>query len=149
MNIIIRKALNSDIPSMVDLLYQLFSIEEDFSFDAQKQQLGLELLLENEYSACILVAECEKKVVAMLTAQVLISTAQGSKSALLEDMVVDKNHRRMGIGEKLMQEMETWAIKNNISRIQLAADRTNMPALKFYEKLNWQTTKMIYLRKFL
>jgi GNAT superfamily N-acetyltransferase len=149
MNPIIRKATLTDIEAMTGLLYQLFSIEEDFTFDETKQKQGLELLISSPQSAVAFVAELDCKVIGMLTAQTNISTAEGKKAAVLEDMVIDKNLRQQGIGKKLMQAMEQWAKELNISRLQLLADKTNTPALSYYDKLGWNTTRMICLRKYL
>ena len=149
MNPIIRKAEIKDVEAMSSLLYQLFSIEEDFTFDEIKQKRGLELLIRSTESSVAFVAELEGKVLGMLTAQTNISTAEGKKAAVLEDMIIDKNYRKQGIGKKLMQAMELWAKEQGISRLQLLADKTNSPALLYYKKLGWNTTKMFCLRKYI
>ena len=148
MNVIIRSATMSDIDSMVILLGQLFSIEEDFTADVLKQKKGLELLLQNQNYSKVLVAESDGKVVGMLTAQIYISTAEGAKAGMLEDMIIDKNYRRKEIGRMLIQKMEDWAFENNIKRLQLLCDKNNIPALEYYKKLNWITTQLICLRKY-
>jgi hypothetical protein len=62
--ITIRTAKPSDIPQLVGLLKELFTIEEDF--DQDKQACGLNLLLNSEKD-CILVAEllCDNRVLGM------------------------------------------------------------------------------------
>ena len=76
--ITIRTAKPSDIPQLVELLKELFTIEADFDFDQEKQACGLNLLLNSEKD-CILVAELlsDNKVLGMCTVQTLISTAEG------------------------------------------------------------------------
>jgi ribosomal protein S18 acetylase RimI-like enzyme len=147
-NIVIRSATMNDIDSMAKLLEQLFFIEEDFKVDYEKQKEGLERLLEYPQNSKILIAELDGLIVGMLTAQICISTAEGAKSAILEDMVVDIAFRRMGIGKSLMKKMEEWVIENNIKRLQLLADKNNSIALKYYQELNWKITQLICLRKF-
>jgi ribosomal protein S18 acetylase RimI-like enzyme len=149
MNITIRKATFLDIEAMTSLLYQLFSIEEAFTFNEIKQKRGLELLINSRKSAIVLIAGLDGKVIGMLTAQIFISTAEGKKAALLEDMVIDKKYRQMGIGKKLMEALGKWAMDQKISRLQLLADITNSPALSYYDKLGWKQTKMICLRKYI
>jgi GNAT superfamily N-acetyltransferase len=146
-NIIVRSAKSIDVPVMVNLLYQLFSIEKDFTFDEEKHRRGLGLLVEAQ-SAKVLVAEAGGQVVGMLTAQISISSAEGKIAATLEDMVVDFKFRGQGIGHILMGAMEQWAVSAGISRLQLLADNTNLPALKYYDSLGWQETKMFCLRKY-
>lgn len=74
--VLIRDAVADDIPAMVELLAQLFSIEQDFVPDAEKQGRGLALLLAQP-GAHVLVAEREGRVVGMISVQTLISTAEG------------------------------------------------------------------------
>jgi hypothetical protein len=46
--ITIRTAKPSDIPQVVELLKEQFTIEADFDFDPEKQACGLNLLLNSE-----------------------------------------------------------------------------------------------------
>ena len=143
----IRHADTRDIPAMCRLLEQLFSIEQDFVPDAEKQQRGLTLLLDST-KARLFVAERNDRLVAMSTVQLLISTAEGGTVGLVEDVVVDETYRDRGIGKMMLQHLETWAQNNGLVRLQLLADRNNPSALRFYEKSGWQTTELIALRRF-
>lgn len=142
----IRTANIFDIKSLVSLLKVLFCIEEDFVFGKEKQKSGLVKLLEDE-RACVLVAEVGGQVVAMCTGQLTISTAEGGQALLVEDMVVQEEFRGQGIGQKLMTEIAMWAKTQGVSRLQLLADKNNEQALKFYEKIGWERTQLICLRK--
>lgn len=144
---IVRRATPQDIESLVNLLEVLFSIEEDFAVDEDKQRAGLTLMLSNEATRCIMVAEINNKVVGMCTAQLLVSTAEGGQVALIEDMVVDKSYSGQGIGRELLTAIEKWAQSKGAKRLQLLADRNNSPALVFYEKMNWCKTQLICLCK--
>ncbi|MCW5198977.1 GNAT family N-acetyltransferase [Desulfobulbus sp. F4] len=148
MNAVIRRAGPEDIPALVGLLRLLFSIEKDFVFNAAKQERGLRLLLANAQTA-VIVAVQSGQVIGMCTGQLLISTAQGGLSALVEDVAVQPDHQGKGIGRRLVAAAEAWAVSQGASRIQLLADRNNAPALAFYQKMKFQTTAMICLRKML
>lgn len=141
----IRPAQSADLDSLVSLLSVLFSIEDDFSFDGARQRQGLSLMVANE-RGCVLVAEAEGRVVGMCTGQLLVSTAEGGLSLLVEDVVVEQQWRERGVGRLLMTAISDWARANKVSRLQLLADRNNMPALDFYRSLGWQMTKLICLR---
>jgi len=141
----IRSAEAADLASLVSLLAALFAIEEDFAFDEPKQRRGLALMLENE-RGCVLVAEAEGRVVGMCTGQLLVSTAEGGLSLLVEDVVVQEQWRGRGVGRLLIDAISDWARVNKVSRLQLLADRNNIPALDFYRSLGWHTTELICLR---
>lgn len=141
----VRTAQPADLDSLVSLLAVLFSIEQDFVFDELRQRRGLALMLENE-RGCVLVAEVEGQVVGMCTGQLLVSTAEGGLSLLVEDVVVQEQWRGRGVGRLLVKAISDWARVNKVSRLQLLADRNNVPALDFYRIMGWHTTELICLR---
>lgn len=144
----IRKAVSSDIADLAGLLRDLFSIEEDFQFDEQKQRAGLLMLIESDCNEKVLfVAEKDKRVIGMCSAQTLISTAEGGKAAMIEDMAVEKSARGNGIGRLIMDEIVSWAKENGITRLQLLADKNNIRAISFYKKNDWKDTQLICLRR--
>jgi len=144
---IIRKANISDIDALVSLLRELFSVERDFTFNRDAQSQGLKMMLDHYDNRCIMVAERDHQTIGMCSAQLLISTAEGGCVAWVEDMVIKSSFRGKGIGCNLLSSVEKWAQCRGVRRLQLVADRNNLPALKFYEKMNWKTTELICLRK--
>jgi ribosomal protein S18 acetylase RimI-like enzyme len=145
----IRPAKNTDMTAMVALLGQLFSIEEDFEVDPERQYRGLGLLLGDPDLNLVLVAEAEGRVVGMCSVQMLISTAQGTPCGLVEDMIVDRAFRGRGIGSELLDRACKWAAEEGATRVQLLADRENTGALDFYRAQGWEQTQLICLRKIL
>lgn len=144
----IRPARQDDLEAMVSLLQALFAIEEDFIPDPARQRRGLERFLDGcGKHRGILVAEIGGRVAAMATIQILVSTAEGGSVGLVEDVVVRKTCRSRGIGRRLMEGVAAWADKHGLTRLQLLADRKNQSALKFYQKIGWQTTELICLRR--
>lgn len=143
----IRPAKREDISDMLLLLQQLFGIEEDFQFDAVRQAKGLELLLDSTTSA-IFVAVEQDFVIAMGTAQLVISTSEGRLALLIEDVVVKPSWQNRGIASELLQTLGDWGACRGARRMQLLADQTNSPALGFYHRKGWQQTQLICLRKF-
>jgi len=132
---------------MKRLLGVLFSIEKDFEVDQDKQQSGLELMLKDCNNRYIMVAELDKQIVGMCTAQILVSTAEGGIVALIEDLVVEAPYRGQGIGKDLLLAIESWAIVRGARRLQLLADCNNASALDFYNKMDWKFTQLICLQK--
>jgi GNAT superfamily N-acetyltransferase len=142
----LRLARPEDMDALVRLLAQLFAIEADFTPDAAKQRSGLALLLADPRAA-VLVAERGGRVVGMVTAQLVVSTAEGAWSALVEDMVVDEAERGSGIGAQLLAGIEGWAAGRGATRLQLLADRENAGALRFYEREGWSPTRLVCWRR--
>ncbi|SRR5579883_384068 len=147
--VVIRKATASDLEELVNLLELLFSIEEDFTFNATKHRRGLAMMLTDPDTRCVVVAEVDKNIVGMCSVQTVVSSAEGGRSAWVEDVVIQQPFQGQGIGKKLLSFVEEWCANQGIERIQLLADQNNKPALEFYKKLNWQLTQLICLRKFI
>ena len=149
--ITIDNATPSDIPALVELLAELFSIEADFKPDTERQVLGLTLLLSNVEQAVIKVARDAEKggaVVGMVSAQLVISTAQGTPSAWLEDMVVSRAYRSGGVGRRLLDAVQEWAKSRGATRAQLLVDTENLPAVGYYQHLGWEGTQLQARRLF-
>lgn len=144
--IIVRHASVADLDAMVALLRELFAIESDFVFDDSKQRAGLNCLLQSA-GVCVLVAEYERLVVGMCTAQLLVSTAEGGLKALIEDVAVAEACRGQGIGTKLLAALEQWAVKQGVKRLDLLADKRNVSARGFYRQLGWVQTDLVGLQK--
>lgn len=144
----VRPAREQDLDSLVGLLRLLFAIEADFNFNPAKQRQGLAQLL-NERRARVLVAEEAGAILGMCTGQVVISTAEGGPSILVEDVVVVPEYRGQGLGRTLVDALAVWAREQGATRMQLLADKNNPPALSFYGHTGWGPTSMICLRRML
>ena len=56
---------------------------------------------------------------------------------VVEDVIVDKKYRRIGIGTNLMKELEKIALKNSCNYIILITDTKRIIAQKFYTSLGY------------
>jgi GNAT superfamily N-acetyltransferase len=142
----IEQARSADIPAMVGLLAALFNIEQDFKPDTERQIRGLAGVLASP-NACIMLARtAQGEAIAMCSAQLVFSTAEGAHSAWIEDMVVHEAWRGRGIGRQVLQAVLAWASERGATRAQLLADLDNQPALDYYQHLGWQETQLIARR---
>lgn len=140
--VVVRQATIDDIDALADLLAELFTAEKDFNVSRENQKTGLGMLIDND-GACVLAAEKNGRIVGMVTGQLVVSTAEGGRSVLLEDLCVTRSSRRKGIGTKLMESIAAWGIRKGARRIQLLADRTNDPALSFYVSHGFSRSSMV------
>lgn len=56
---------------------------------------------------------------------------------VLNDLFVEANFRKKGVGEALLKKAKTVAIANNSKGITLETEITN-PAQKLYKRLDWK-----------
>ena len=133
---------------MCDLLADLFSLESDFVPDREKQAKGLSALIAGAPgTGLVLVAVQGGTVVGMATIQTLISTSEGGRVGLVEDVIVDQLFRGQGIGTLLLEGIVSWSKNAGLKRLQLLADITNQRALDFYSSRELTHTRLICLRK--
>jgi GNAT superfamily N-acetyltransferase len=139
-------AARSDIPRLVELLGLLFSQEREFTPDPEKQREALEAILADRSRGRIFVAREGSEVVGMASLLYTISTAEGGKAALFEDLIVDPKHRRKGIGSKLINYVIQQARAEGVLRITLLTDLENDTALGLYRKLGFVDSPMQPMR---
>jgi GNAT superfamily N-acetyltransferase len=142
-DITIENASSTDIPALVLLLDELFSIEQDFQPNQERQIAGLKLILDSAKHAVIKVAKnVHGEVVGMVSGQLVISTSQGSLSVWVEDLIVSQQYRANGVGRMLLMTLLAWAKQQGATRAQLLVDLENVPALGYYNHLGWKSSRM-------
>ena len=147
MDVQIDFATDDDLEPMADLLAELFTLESDFRPDRDKQLAGLYLILENPMVGQLFVLRSEGKVAGMANALFTVSTAEGRRVVLLEDVIVKRDYRGRGLGRKLVEHILDWAAAHGLPRITLLSDKENRPALTFYEHLGFEHSAMKVLRR--
>jgi GNAT superfamily N-acetyltransferase len=125
-------------------------IESDFSPGREKQARGLNLLIgDASGSSALFVAEKAGAIVGMCSVQALISTAEGGRAGLVEDLIVQREYRGKGIGTAILSRIFSWCSAREISRLQLLCDADNAGALRFYASDGWSATRLVCMRKHL
>jgi GNAT superfamily N-acetyltransferase len=140
-------AAADDLEAMVGLLVELFTLESDFAPEREKQRAGLRLILDDPGIGRLFVLRADGHVAGMASALLTVSTAEGRRVALLEDVIVAAGYRRRGLGRRLVGHVIAWAAANGLPRVTLLADRDNVPALAFYERMGFAPSAMRVLRK--
>lgn len=146
MNISIDFATAEDLPHLVDLLTELFTLESDFEPDRDKQLRGLRAILDSPELGRLFVLRVAGQLVGMANVLLTISTAEGGRVLLLEDVIVGRSHRGQGLGRRLVDHVLAWARQHGYVRVTLLADRENINALVFYRKLGFTDSRMTVLR---
>ncbi len=142
----IASATAADIPQLCALLAILFTQEEDFEPDANKQSAGLRRIIEQPETGRILVLREGNEAIGMANLLFTVSTACGGKVALLEDMVVHPARRGDGMGSKLLNAALELARQEGCLRVTLLTDRANDAAIRFYMRHGFGMSAMLPLR---
>ena len=147
MKITIRKADQADLPAILDLVKELAVYEK-----AADQVTATLEDYENAFSENIFesqVAELDGKVVGMTLYYMSYSTWRG-KMLFLEDFVIFKEYRNLGIGQLLFDAFLEEARSKKVAMVKWQVLDWNEPAIKFYEKnkaiidKGWWNVKMFF-----
>lgn len=141
-----RDATAADIPAMICLLGHLFAQEAEFAPDEAAQRQGLEMILADPDTGCLLVAEDGGRVIGMVGLLYTVSSALGARVALLEDMVVAPEARNSGAGHALLDAAIARAQADGCRRITLLTDGDNAAAQRFYARVGFAPSDMLPMR---
>ena len=147
-NLRIENATLDDLPSMADLLHDLFSQEADFQPNRAKQLRGLRLILEQPSRGRIFVLRSHGRIIGMINLLFTISTAEGGFVILLEDLVVHRDHRGCGYGSMLLEYAFRFAEEKKFLRITLLTDEPDERVKRFYLRHGFVESGMIPMRKY-
>ena len=98
------------------------NLEEDF-----------ELILNDTSTILFAIIE-EEKMIGFMNIQCFYSVWSHGKVFFLDDFFIEENFRGKGYGEKALKDLQGYAKKIGIKRIQLMAENTNPKAIEFYKK---------------
>jgi GNAT superfamily N-acetyltransferase len=140
------KAARADLRQLVELLGVLFQQEADFSPDREKQEAGLSAILSDPRIGQIFIAREDGRAVAMASMLYTVSTAEGGKAAVFEDLVVLPEYRGRGIGTGLLGHVIAQARAEGVLRITLLTDRDNVRAQALYANAGFRPSGMLLMR---
>jgi len=131
MDFIIRKGVKEDMSSVLELITELAVFENE----PNAVKITVNDLIENGFKESpefrTFVAEVDQRIVGMALFYNRFSTWDG-KSIHLEDLVVKKSFRGVGIGKALYTKVLEYAYKNNANRAEWVVLDWNKVAVDFY-----------------
>ena len=143
----LRVAMIEDISELCGLLNYLFEQEVEFKPDEEIQSKGLKKIISQPDVGDIIVAQESTKIIGMVNLLYTVSTALGSRVAILEDMIVMPEARGKGVGSKLVNYAFERADHRGCKRITLLTDYDNDGAHRFYLRHGFDRSSMVAFRK--
>lgn len=142
----IEPATLEDLPELVDMVMELFTIEKDFDPDRTKQERGLRSILEQPSRGRIFVVRTDHQIIGMVNLLFTISTAMGGFVVLMEDVIIHPDHRGQRYGTRLMDYVIDFARKKDFLRITLLTDEISEESQRFFKKIGFEHSHMIPMR---
>lgn len=117
-----------------------FELGYDVNLDIVKKQIR-KLTNDNKHNIIIgFENEQTRKIIGFVHAELYESLYMDTGLNIL-GLAVDSNFQGQGIGKKLMNSIEDYALKNNISYIRLNSNVRRVEAHKFYESIGYVCDK--------
>jgi GNAT superfamily N-acetyltransferase len=132
-----RPARKEDAPAIAALVTQL-------GYDAVPGEVAerlARLLMKSDHR--FVVAEADGRLLGWVHVE-LSESVDSDTFALIAGLVVDRSHRRQGVGAALMAEAEAWARQHGCAMMRLRSSSTRTPAHRFYEGLGYANVKTQY-----
>jgi len=136
MPVVIRPAQLSDASAILHLTRQL-----GYEVDETAASARLSRILARRDQQVLVAAANE--IVGWI--HVLLSEyVESDAAAVIGGLVVDRSHRRQGIGRLLVEAAEAWARRESCSIVRLWSSSTRADAHRFYEGLGYTNIKTQY-----
>jgi len=134
MQIEIRKAVPDDLAGVIELLRE-FAEFEDLTdrVEITEEKLAAAVFGPRSFVHC-LVASDGRKLAAYALLHPIFSSFRGQKGMFLEDIFITADHRRGGLGERMLREAAKLAHGLDCERLDFMVLDWNASAIKFYEK---------------
>jgi ribosomal protein S18 acetylase RimI-like enzyme len=134
-----------DIPQLEKLYKQFWNKNSNI----EKMQKQFEKIKHND-THIILCAIDESNLIGSVMGIVCEDLYGDCKPFLvIENMIIDKNYRRKGIGKILFLEIETIAKERNCTQIILVTETDRLDACSFYESIGFSPSTNKGYKKYL
>ena len=145
-HITIRESTFDDIPSLLELLYELGrpKPQKDNEFEIFTK------LLKNymqEDDRKILVAQIENlKIIGMVSIVFLSRLNQNTLEMYVPELIVSQNYHSKGIGKKLINFSIELGKEKKCHRIRLESGNQRIESHKFYKHLGFESSSIFFTK---
>jgi RimJ/RimL family protein N-acetyltransferase len=136
----IRRLRSADASKYLALIDQTdretdFMMQEPGERQMNALQLSLSLVSGSNH---IFIAEVDDKIIGQLVAFHVFGKGIRVKHAVHIGISILKDYWGKGIGTALFQELELWALKNSIKRLELTVMTQNERGINLYKKMGFE-----------
>ncbi len=138
----IYQATHEDLDG-VSKLFNLYRMFYDQTSDLEGAKDYIKERFENEDSV-IFVVKNNQKYVGFTQLYPIFSSISMKKAWILNDMFVDPEARKLGVGQMLLHQAKDYALKTGAKSVVLETAPDNYAAQKLYEKNGYVRDTQFY-----
>lgn len=129
----IRKAKPGDAKDLCKLMSEL--VGHTCELETLREQLAL-ILADPHYG--LFVADDGGRVAGTVMGIACYDLAfNGQKFGIIENVITDADYRGQGVGRRMFEAVEQWAVEQGCAYIQLVSSAYRTGAHQFYEKIGY------------
>ena len=145
-NITIRESTYDDIPSLLELLYELGRPKPQKDDELETFTKLLKTYMQEDDKK-ILVAEIENsKIVGMMSIVFLSRLNQNTLEMYVPELIVSQNYRSNGIGKKLINFSIDIGKEKKCHRMRLESGNQRTESHKFYRNLGFENSSIFFTK---
>ena len=138
---IIRKVEVKDSEKFLNMLKQLDNETNNMMWEPGERKTTIEEMNSNinnigSLKSLKLVAEDKGDIIGFLSSERGFAKRISHRAYIVIGIL--KDYRGKKIGVKLFEELEKWALENNLTRLELTVMEHNVAAIKLYEKMGFK-----------
>ncbi|WP_413303386.1 GNAT family N-acetyltransferase [Bacillus sp. 1P10SD] len=138
----IREARESDAENLVSLIKQVETEADFMLMEPGERQVTPEQLkqriasFQKSGNSTFFVAENDGELIGYMFA--IGGTAKRNKHSVYIVIGILKDYRGQGIGTRLFEKLEDWAVERNFRRLELTTVTRNVAGVALYKKMGFE-----------
>ena len=145
-NIAIRESTYDDIPSLLELLYELGRPKPQKDNDLEKFTALLKNYMQDDDKKILVAQIVNSKIIGMISIVFLSRLNQNTSEMYVPELIVSQNYHSKGIGKKLLNFSIKLGKEKKCHRIRLESGNQRIESHKFYKHLGFEDSSIFFTK---
>ena len=145
-NITIRESISDDIPSLLELLYELGRPKPQKDNDLEKFTALLKNYMQDDDKKILVAQIVNSKIIGMISIVFLSRLNQNTSEMYIPELIVSQNYHSKGIGKKLLNFSIKLGKEKKCHRIRLESGNQRIESHKFYKHLGFEDSSIFFTK---
>ena len=145
-NITIRESISDDIPSLLELLYELGRPKPQKDNDLEDFTQLLKNYIDDNDKKILVAKIDDSKIVGLISLVFLPRLNQKTLELYVPELIVSQNYQSQGIGTKLINFSIELGKEKKCHRIRLESGNQRIESHKFYKHLGFENSSIFFTK---
>ena len=145
-NIAIRESTYDDIPSLLELLYELGRPKPQKDNDLEKFTALLKNYMQDDDKKILVAQINNSEIIGMISMVFLPRLNQNTLELYIPELIISQNYRSKGIGKKLINFSINLGKEKKCHRMRLESGNQRVESHKFYKHLGFENSSIFFTK---